>query len=34
MTVINTHAHLVSPDLINTLADRGHEFGIDFRAKA
>lgn len=29
MTVINTHAHLVSPDLINTLADRGHEFGID-----
>ena len=29
MTVINTHAHLVSPDLIDVLADRGRDFGID-----
>ncbi len=29
MTVIDVHAHLVPPDAINTLADRGRDFGID-----
>ena len=29
MTVIDIHAHLVPPNAINKLADRGREFGID-----
>ena len=29
MTVIDVHAHLVPPDVIDTLAGRGKDFGID-----
>mgnify|MGYP003668138557 CR=1 FL=1 len=29
MTVIDVHAHLVPPDIIETLATRGRDFGID-----
>ena len=29
MTVIDVHAHLVPLDVIETLADRGRDFGID-----
>jgi len=29
MTVIDVHAHFVPPDVVETLADRGRDFGID-----
>lgn len=29
MTVIDVHAHLVPPDVVETLASRGRDFGID-----
>ena len=29
MTIIDVHAHLVPPDVIDTLAGRGKDFGID-----
>ena len=29
MTIIDVHAHLVPPDVIDILAERGRDFGID-----